>query len=125
MSAGRRPSVRSLPNRAQRSNRFEQIRQPLRLCRERVQLLADLGAKNAELEQTLEHLRGAQHDLVREASVRAHLQRYVSPRLVNLASARAPAAAMKSVKVLRLFSRLPSRYQRRPLSLPPRTCAIA
>ena len=46
-----------------------------RLCRERAQLVADLGAKNAELEQTLGHLRGAQHDLVREASVRAHLQR--------------------------------------------------
>jgi class 3 adenylate cyclase len=58
-----------------------------RLRRERAQLLADLGAKNAELEQTLEHLRGAQHDLLREASVRANLQRYVSPRLVDLAIA--------------------------------------
>src|SRR4029453_12129603 len=58
-----------------------------RLCRERAQLVADLGAKNAELEQTLEDLRGAQHDLVREASVRAHLQRYVSPQLADLAIA--------------------------------------
>jgi class 3 adenylate cyclase len=58
-----------------------------RLRRERAQLVADLGAKNAELEQTLEHLRGAQDDLVREASVRAHLQRYVSPQLADLAIA--------------------------------------
>ena len=58
-----------------------------RLCRERVALLADLGAKNAELQQTLEDLRGAQHDLVHEASVRAHLQRYVSPQLADLAIA--------------------------------------
>ena len=58
-----------------------------RLCRERETLLHELGAKNAELEQTLQHLRGAQDDLVREASVRAQLQRYVSPRLVDLAVA--------------------------------------
>jgi class 3 adenylate cyclase len=58
-----------------------------RLCRERETLLRELGAKNAELEQTLQHLRGAQDDLVREASVRAQLQRYVSPRLVDLAVA--------------------------------------
>ena len=58
-----------------------------RLCRERETLLHELGAKNTELEQALRHLRGAQDDLVREASVRAQLQRYVSPRLVDLAIA--------------------------------------
>jgi adenylate cyclase len=58
-----------------------------RLRRERETLLGDLGAKNAELEQALKHLRDAQGDLVREASVRAQLQRYVSPRLVDLAVA--------------------------------------
>lgn len=58
-----------------------------RLCREREALLHELGAKNTELEQALQHLRGAQDDLVREASVRAQLQRYVSPRLVDLAIA--------------------------------------
>jgi adenylate cyclase len=58
-----------------------------RLCRERERLVGELGAKNAELEQTLRDLRGAQDDLVREASVRAQLQRYVSPRLVDLAVA--------------------------------------
>ncbi len=58
-----------------------------RLCREREALLGDLGAKNAELERALEHLRSAQDDLIREASVRAQLQRYVSPRLVDLAIA--------------------------------------
>ena len=58
-----------------------------RLCRERETLLRALGAKNAELEQTLQHLRDAQDDLIREASVRSQLQRYVSPRLVDLAIA--------------------------------------
>jgi adenylate cyclase len=58
-----------------------------RLRRERETLLHELGTKNAELEQALQHLRGAQDDLVREASVRAQLQRYVSPRLVDLAIA--------------------------------------
>jgi adenylate cyclase len=58
-----------------------------RLCRERETLLHELGAKNTELEQALQHLRAAQDDLVREASVRAQLQRYVSPRLVDLAIA--------------------------------------
>jgi class 3 adenylate cyclase len=58
-----------------------------RLCRERATLLGDLAAKNAELERALQHLRDAQDDLVREASVRSHLQRYVSPRLVDLAIA--------------------------------------
>jgi class 3 adenylate cyclase len=58
-----------------------------RLRRERETLLGDLGTKNAELEQALQHLRDAQGHLVREASVRAQLQRYVSPRLVDLAVA--------------------------------------
>ena len=58
-----------------------------RLCRERETLLHELGAKNTELEQALQDLRGAQDDLIREASVRAQLQRYVSPRLVDLAIA--------------------------------------
>ena len=58
-----------------------------RLCRERETLLGSLAAKNAELEQALAHLRGAQDDLIREASVRSQLQRYVSPRLVDLAVA--------------------------------------
>ena len=58
-----------------------------RLSRERDTLLGDLAAKNAALERTLGHLRAAQADLVREASVRSQLQRYVSPRLVDLAIA--------------------------------------
>ena len=39
--------------------------------------------------------------------------------------ARCRAHATKSVKVLILFSILPSSYHRRPSSPPPRTCAIA
>jgi class 3 adenylate cyclase len=58
-----------------------------RLCREREALLADLAAKNAELERAFTHLRDAQADLIREASVRSQLERYVSPRLVDLAIA--------------------------------------
>src|SRR5882672_11054628 len=58
-----------------------------RLCRERETLLGNLAAKNAELEQAVTHLRDAQDDLIREASVRSQLQRYVSPRLVDLAVA--------------------------------------
>jgi adenylate cyclase len=50
-------------------------------------LLLDLAAKNTALEQALGHLRATQGDLVREASVRSQLQRYVSPRLVDLAIA--------------------------------------
>jgi adenylate cyclase len=57
-----------------------------RLSREREQLLRDLGAKNADLEAALERLRAAQDDVAREAALRA-LQRYVSPRLVDLAVA--------------------------------------
>jgi adenylate cyclase len=56
-----------------------------RLARERTALLRDLAAKNRDLETTLNDLRAAQERVVREASVRAQLQRYVSPRLVDLA----------------------------------------
>jgi adenylate cyclase len=56
-----------------------------RLTREREALLRDLAAKNADLEAALERLQAAQDEAVREARVRAHLQRYVSPRLVDLA----------------------------------------
>jgi class 3 adenylate cyclase len=58
-----------------------------RLSREREALVRDLAAKNTELERALTHLRAAQDNLVREASLRAHLERYVSPRLVDLAIA--------------------------------------
>jgi class 3 adenylate cyclase len=58
-----------------------------RLAREREQLLRDLAAKNADLEAALERLRAARDDVAREAALRAQLQRYVSPRLVDLAVA--------------------------------------
>jgi adenylate cyclase len=58
-----------------------------RLAREREQLLRDLAAKNADLERALGRLRTAQNDVAREAALRAQLQRYVSPRLVDLAVA--------------------------------------
>ncbi|HKW90742.1 MAG TPA: adenylate/guanylate cyclase domain-containing protein [Methylomirabilota bacterium] len=58
-----------------------------RLCREREALVKDLAAKNAALERALAHLEATQSDLVREAAVRTHLERYVSPRLVDLAIA--------------------------------------
>jgi len=58
-----------------------------RLMREREQLVRDLEARNAELEATLARLRAAQDDVVRETSLRANLQRYVSPRLLDLAVA--------------------------------------
>jgi adenylate cyclase len=58
-----------------------------RLCREREALLGDLAAKNAELERALAHLRATQAALVGEASLRSQLERYVSPRLVDLAIA--------------------------------------
>jgi class 3 adenylate cyclase len=58
-----------------------------RLAREREQLLRDLAAKNADLEAALARLRDAQDDVAREAALRAQLQRYVSPRLVDLAVA--------------------------------------
>jgi class 3 adenylate cyclase/ActR/RegA family two-component response regulator len=56
-----------------------------RLARERAALLRDLTAKNRDLETTLADLRAAQERVLREAAVRAQLQRYVSPRLVDLA----------------------------------------
>jgi class 3 adenylate cyclase/FixJ family two-component response regulator len=55
------------------------------LSRERERLLGDLSAKNADLEQALASLRTAQDGLVREASLRTQLERYVSPRLVEAA----------------------------------------
>jgi class 3 adenylate cyclase len=58
-----------------------------RLVSEREQLVRDLAAKNAELESAMANLQAAQSDLVREAALRAQLQRYVSPRLVDLAVA--------------------------------------
>jgi adenylate cyclase len=57
------------------------------LAREREQLLGDLSAKNADLEAALERLRTTQDGLVREAALRAQLERYVSPRLVEAALA--------------------------------------
>jgi class 3 adenylate cyclase len=56
-----------------------------RLSAERERLLRDLAAKNADLEATLADLRAAQERVVREAGVRAQLQRYVSPRLADMA----------------------------------------
>ena len=58
-----------------------------RLVREREQLVQDLAAKNRDLESAVTSLQAAQADLVREAALRAQLQRYVSPRLVDLALA--------------------------------------
>ncbi len=56
-----------------------------RLAREREVLLRDLAARNQDLEATLADLRAAQERVSREASVRTQLQRYVSPRLVDMA----------------------------------------
>ena len=56
-----------------------------RLTTERSQLVRDLAAKNADLEATLADLRATQDRAVREAAVRAQLQRYVSPRLAEMA----------------------------------------
>jgi adenylate cyclase len=56
-----------------------------RLTRERTILVRDLDARNRALEATLADLQIAQEHAVREAAVRAQLQRYVSPRLVDLA----------------------------------------
>ena len=58
-----------------------------RLVQERERLVRDLEARNADLEQALARLRAAQAEVVRETALRAHLQRYVSPRLVDLALA--------------------------------------
>ncbi len=57
------------------------------LTRERERLVRDLEARNTDLEVALTRLRAAQDDLVREASLRSQLQRYVSPQLVDLAVA--------------------------------------
>jgi class 3 adenylate cyclase/CheY-like chemotaxis protein len=57
------------------------------LARERERLLGALSSRNAELETALGDLRAAQDGLVREASLRAQLERYVSPRLVEAAVA--------------------------------------
>ena len=56
-----------------------------RLALEREALIKDLAAKNTDLETTLADLRAAQARLVSEAGVRAQLQRYVSPRLADMA----------------------------------------
>jgi class 3 adenylate cyclase len=58
-----------------------------RLAAERQQLVRDLAVKNRALEATLSDLRATQERAVREASVRAQLQRYVSPRLADMALA--------------------------------------
>ena len=57
------------------------------LAREREGLLRDLSARNVDLEAALRDLRAAQDGLVREASLRTQLERYVSPRLVEAAVA--------------------------------------
>jgi class 3 adenylate cyclase len=58
-----------------------------RLATERERLVRDLEGRNRELEQTLTSLRAARADVEREAALRAQLQRYVSPRLADLALA--------------------------------------
>ena len=55
------------------------------LAREREGLLRDLAAKNCDLEVAVAELRAAQDGLVRAASLRTQLERYVSPRLVEAA----------------------------------------
>ncbi len=58
-----------------------------RLVCEREELVQDLAARNRTLEDALAGLRAAQADVEREAALRAQLQRYVSPRLVDHAVA--------------------------------------
>jgi class 3 adenylate cyclase len=58
-----------------------------RLASEREQLVRDLAVKNEDLERTLADLRRTQERAVREAAVRTQLQRYVSPRLADMALA--------------------------------------
>jgi len=58
-----------------------------RLGRERERLARDLAVRNEALETALGELRVAQDDVAREAALRAQLQRYVSPRLVDVALA--------------------------------------
>jgi class 3 adenylate cyclase len=57
------------------------------LTREREQLMTDLGDRNRDLEQALDDVRAAQDGLVHEAALRAQLQRYVSPQLVDMVMA--------------------------------------
>lgn len=57
-----------------------------RLALERDALLRDLAARNQDLEATLADLRAAQEREMWEASVRARLQPYVSPRLATMAA---------------------------------------
>jgi class 3 adenylate cyclase len=61
--------------------------QRYRLGEERERLVRDLARNNADLEAALAELRAAQDRVVREASLRTQLQRYVSPRLVDMAVA--------------------------------------
>ena len=61
--------------------------QRYRLGEERERLVRDLARKNADLEAALADLRAAQDHVVRETSLRTQLQRYVSPRLVDMAVA--------------------------------------
>jgi len=58
-----------------------------RLVREREQLVRDLEIRNQALRDALAGLRAAQADVEREAALRALIQRYVSPRLADLALA--------------------------------------
>ena len=68
-----------------------------RLTTERERLVRDLEARNRELEQTLASLRAARADVEREAALRTQLQRYVSPRLVDLALAEGTLLASPGV----------------------------
>jgi len=56
-----------------------------RLSSEREALLRDLARKNADLEAAFGELRAAQDHVIHETALRTQLQRYVSPRLVDLA----------------------------------------
>ena len=58
------------------------------------------------------------------AGAAAH-RRHALARRRSPPRTRKRVTSMKSVKVFFLFSSLPSSYQRRPISWPPRTCAIA
>jgi class 3 adenylate cyclase len=58
-----------------------------RLVCERERLVRDLAARNRDLEAALAGLKAAQADVEREAALRAQLQRYVSPRLADVALA--------------------------------------
>jgi class 3 adenylate cyclase len=68
-----------------------------RLVRERERLVGDLGARNRELEQTLDSLRAARADVEREVAIRTQLQRYVSPRLADSALAEGTLLASSGV----------------------------